>query len=244
MRVLPQTWTLSIPWNISYLSGLFRIVFKTSHLRCNDTIQVDNATPSIYISIAASPWDPGTASVASALPQPTAVPFSSSCPLQFKTGPGQRINFTLFSLGHYYDFVEPTDVVDTWDPKSCPANVFITDAGRKYTSSLCRAHQREQHLYTTNASLTSLHFSKLQRMQTSIARKTTYILKVEGRSPVIRIDSSNSFKLIKFEKEARRCSWTRIIYEVLYTATWRKWGQLDGNEGSARLDKRLTRELF
>lgn len=170
-------------------------VYKTTHLRCNDTIKVDNALSTIYVSIPPSSWDlalsPALVHSVSALAlsdQP--VPFLPSCLLQFRSNPGQKMNVTLLSLGQLHDY-DPggasgdKDNAEHWPlSRSCPVSAFFLEAGRRSASSLCQARQREQHLYTTNTSNAGFYFARQQRRQTTattgIDRRLTYIIKIEG----------------------------------------------------------------
>ena len=179
-------------------------------LKCNSTIQLNISSAATIIqpllvssSAAFKSSDPFAQRINQSLhPAPTGShgPISSSigtpsCPLKFRTHPGQRIEITLFIFGHYQDFDSSLPSATNLDTTSggqqqrssqCPVGVsFLELDGRRQTTPICHLRQRQQHLYTSNGTTVSLVFNIPQdkdkeKVSSGGQKGSYYALKLEG----------------------------------------------------------------
>jgi len=118
---------------------------------------------------------------------------SSQCSLSVAARPGQRLSFTVFTLGRVGE--REVDVDDGWGSAErgravCDArrHLYIVDVGRTVSSSLChlpRFNSRQRVVYTSTQWRVAIYWTWTGAGQSTTESDTSrsfngYILKVEG----------------------------------------------------------------
>jgi len=183
-----------------------RVVFRSSNLACNETIDVNSsAAVSLYMTSSSS------SDVISRYP-------SVQCSLYVAARRGQRLSFTVFTLGGPSDAKVGDDVA--WEERvgdggeagesarrQCDTRraLYIVDGRRTASSSLChlpRFQSRQRLIYTstewrvaiywtwTGGQSSSGHWDESEpSLDDDVHPFTSYILKVEGRLRFCPTDS-------------------------------------------------------
>ena len=149
-------------------------MISSSAVACNDTVDVDNST-AISLHMTSSL---GGSDVISRYPP-------SGCRLHVAARRGQRLSFTVFTLGEA-GWAEQ----DGGGSTSCDARrrrLYIDDGGRTASSSLChlpRYQSRHRLAYTTTHWRVAVHWTWTAGHSTDTGddRFTSYVLNVEGQN--------------------------------------------------------------
>jgi len=161
---------------------LWFLVISSSELACNDTVHVNRST-AISLHMTSST---GGSDVISRYPP-------SGCRLHVAARRGQRLSFTVFTLGgagwSEQGWAEQVLPGGGGGGTTCDArrSLYIEDGGRTASSSLCRLprfQSRHRLAYTTTHWRVAVHWTwtghRTDRAHAGDDRFTSYVLKVEG----------------------------------------------------------------